>query len=296
MKNIFLAISLMFSSAILAQDYKAEFSRYFPKDTLKQREVLEAWEKAKPNDAELYTSYYNYYFFKSKEEIVSLTTEVPEGEALILTDSLGKTAGYMGSQLFYDENLLQKAMEKIDKGIELFPDRLDMRFGKIYGLQQAKKWQQFTDEIVKAIQYSKINKNQWTWTNNEKWEGTEVDFLASIQDYQYALYNTEDDALLPNMRTIAEEVLKVYPNSVENLSNIAITYLLTEEYDKAIDFLKKAEKINPKDCIVLNNIAESYKRKGDKENAIKYYEKVIKNGNEQDIEHAKYNIEELKEK
>jgi len=190
--------------------------------------------------------------------------------------------------------LLQQGFNKIDEGIALYPNRLDMRFGKIYALGQIEDWQKLTDEIVKAIQYSKINNNQWTWTNNQKRSDGKDFFLSSLQTYQLNLYNTEDDDLLPNMQTIALEILKIYPKHIESLSNLAITYLLTNQYDKGVEALLRAEKINPKDCIVLNNIAHGYKLQGNKKNAIKYYEKIIKYGDEEHVQYAKQQIEQLK--
>jgi len=88
-------------------------------------------------------------------------------------------------------------------------------------------------------------------------------FFLSIQSYQLRLYNTGNDDLLENMREIANEVLKHYPNHIPSLSNISISYLLTGKFDKAIETLLKAEKINPKDFIVLSNIAHGYNLKGD---------------------------------
>ena len=56
----------------------------------------------------------------------------------------------------------------------------------------------------------------------------------------------------------------------------------------------KAEKINPKDFIILNNIAHGYKLKGDLKKAIKYYEKTIEFGDEQAKKSAKQQIDMLK--
>jgi len=84
---------------------------------------------------------------------------------------------------------------------------------------------------MKTIDYSVINDNQWTWANNENQENGKDFFLSSLQDYQVQLYNTGNDDLLLNMREIANEVLKFYPNHIESLSNLSITYLLTGEYD-----------------------------------------------------------------
>jgi len=88
-------------------------------------------------------------------------------------------------------------------------------------------------------------------------------FFLSIQSYQLRLYNTGNDDLLENMREIANEVLKHYPNHIPSLSNISISYLVTGKFDKGIETLLKAEKINPKDFIVLSNIAHGYNLKGD---------------------------------
>lgn len=290
-----LLIFSLLSGVCPGQDFKAEFFKYFHEgDSSKQLETLKKWEKADPKNPELFTSYFNYYFSQSKQEFVSLTTSQPEGESLSLQDSTGKTAGFLGSQISYNEQTLKKAFDKIDEGIRIYPNRLDMRFGKIYVQGQLEDWEGFTNEIVKAIRYSSENNNQWSWTNNEKKTNGKDIFLSSLQDYQLSLYNTGDDNLLLNMRTIAEETLKYYPDHVESLSNLSITYLLTGEYDKGIEPLLKAEKIDPTDAIVLSNIAQGYKLKGDKETAIKYYKKTIKYADEETAAYARQQIEELK--
>ncbi|AOR29312.1 hypothetical protein FORMB_22940 [Formosa sp. Hel1_33_131] len=252
------------------------------------------WNSANPKDAELYTSYFNYHFMKSKQEVLAMSTNEPNGESLVLKDSLNQTAGFLGSKIHFDQKELEKGISKINEGIKLYPNRLDMRFGKIYVLGEVSDWKNFTSEIKKTIEYSTKIGNNWTWTNNEKYDGGEKEFLLDIQTYQLQLYNTENDNLLKNMREIANTVLKFYPNHIESLSNLSITYLLTGEYDKGIEPLLRAEKINPKDYIVLSNIAQGYKLKGDKKKAIEYYEKTVEFGDDRAKEYAKQQIIELK--
>jgi Tfp pilus assembly protein PilF len=98
------------------------------------------------------------------------------------------------------------------------------------------------------------------------------------------------------MKRIAEAVLKYYPEHIESLSNISIVFMLQKQYDKALDTLLKAEKLNPKDCIVLNNIAQTYKLKGDTINAIKYYKLTIQYGDDKAKNYANGQIEELLKK
>jgi tetratricopeptide (TPR) repeat protein len=286
--------AILFTQIVYSQDYKSEFQKYLQtNDTINQLKTLINWEKSNPKDAELFTSYFNYYFIKSKHEVLALSTDQPKGEGLILKDSLNKTAGYLGSQIYYDKAELKKGLEKIDEGIKLYPNRLDMRFGKIYTLGQVADWENFTLEIKKTIDYSVKNKNFWNWTNNEKFNGGKKEFLLAIQDYQLQLYNTGNDKLLKNMREIANEVLKYYPNHIESLSNISITYLVKGDFDKALNILLKAERINPKDYVILGNIAYGYRQKGNKEKAIEYYKKIIEFGDKQSKEFAKQQIIEL---
>lgn len=283
-------------NSVVAQDYQRDFQKYFQEnDTINQLKVLTEWEKSNPQDAELFTSYFNYFYNKSKDEILVVAAgEPPAGEKyLSLSDSSGNYAGFIGNQINYNKSFLKNGLDKITEGIGLYPNRLDMRFGKIYVLGQIKDWKSFTKEIVKTINYSAVNNNQWTWTNNEKQKNGKEFFLFSLQDYQVQLYNTGNDNLLLNMRNIANTILKYYPNHVESLSNLSITYLLTGEYDKGIEPLLKAEKINPQDYIVLSNIAQGYKLKGDKKKAIEYYEKTAKYGDEQAKTNARQQIEEL---
>ena len=296
-KTNLLLLILIIGTNVFSQNYFENFKKYQASgDTLKQKDLLEKWKQESPNDSELYTSLFNYYFQKSRNEVLLLASGTPPKgqEYLELKDSTNQIAGFISSKIDYEKSNLKLAFKSIDKGIKLYPNRLDMRFGKIYVLGQIKDWRNFTDEIVKTVNYSSKNNNDWTWTLNEKRKDGKDFFLGSLQDYQIQLYNTMDDDLLKNMREIAQAVLKYYPNHIESLSNMSITYLVEKKYDKALIMLKKAEEINPKDFIVLNNIAYCYKEMYNKDFAIEYYEKVIKYGDKQAIEQAKNEIEKLK--
>lgn len=277
------------------QGYKIQFDQFLQEgDTSGQINLLTKWESEDPFNPELFTSYFNYYFQQSRKELVTMMDEQPDGRSLEIQDSTGRVAGFLGSEVVYNSDILDKGFIKIDQGIDKYPNRLDMRFGKIYALGQLEDWDRFTNEIVKAIQYSKKNNNEWTWTYNERKENGQEFFLNSLQDYQLTLYETQNDGLLKYMKVIAEEILKIYPRHIESLSNISVVYLLTGEYDKSIEVLLRAEAINPQDVVVLGNIAHGYRLKGDTKNAIKYYEKVLTLEDQEAAEFARQQIEILK--
>ncbi len=282
------------------QTFKKQFYELISKkDTLAQQQLLEKWEKTNSNDPELYVAYFNYFAKKSKKEIVTLGQNPKGSDVLQIMDkdsSKKEPVAYMYSDTYYDQDILRKGFDYIDKGLEIYPNRLDMRFGKIYMLGQIEDYENFTKEITKTIDYSAINENKWTWADSKPLDNPKEFMLSSIQNYQLQLYNTENDDLLDNMKRIAETVLKYYPEHIESLSNLSIVYMLKNQYDKALESLLKAEKLNPKDYIVLSNIAHAYKLKSDNINAIKYYELTLKYGDEQTKKFAMGQIEELKKK
>jgi tetratricopeptide (TPR) repeat protein len=293
-KQIVLFLSIFLAGQSFAQDYKGQFSRLLKaKDTAAQRQLLQKWQQADPTNAELFVAWFNYYFHVSRQEFMRLSDAGNGNKSLELTDSTGADVGYLSEDFQYDSALLQKGFQYIDKGISTHTARLDMRFGKIYVLGQIENYESFTNEIIDAIGMNNQLKSQWVWADNKKVENPEKFFLGTIQEYVVQLYNAGDDQL-GRMRRIAQTVLKYYPKHVESLSNLAITYGLQGDYDKALESLLQAEKIMPSDVVVLNNIATMYERKGDKLNAIKYFELTARHGDKEAKDAAVKKLKELK--
>jgi tetratricopeptide (TPR) repeat protein len=293
-RQILAFVLLLISSQNFAQGYKAEFDKVFKEnDTAGQRKLLHNWQKANPRDAELFIACFNYYFFSSRKEVIALTDSTNEPASLAITDSSGLQVGFLTEDFEYDSTALDKAFRCIDTGINTWPARLDLRLGKIYALGQIQRYEAYTNEIVNTIEAASQLKNKWVWTNNQPLEDPERFLLGTIQNYVVQLYNAGDDQL-NRMRRIAQAILKYYPKHVESLSNLAITYGVQGDYEKALDALLQAEKIMPRDVIVLNNIATMYERKGDKLNAIRYFELTAKHGDEETKNAAVKKLKELK--
>ena len=295
--TIFFGLVMIFNP-VIGQRLKQQFyDLVSTNDTLGQQQLLEKWEKADSNDPELFVAYFNHFVIRSKKEIIALGQNPKGTDVLEITnqDSTDKEpGGYIYGETQYNPTLLNKGFVWIDKGIDKNPDRLDMRFGKIYIYGQVEDYENYTKEIIRTIDYSALNKNQWTWTDSEPLEDALEFMLGSIQDYQVQLYNTENDSLLDHMKKIAGSVLQYYPDHIPSLSNLSIVYMIQKEYGKALEPLLKAEKINPRDFVVLSNIAQAYKLQGDKKNAMKYYALTIKYGDEQSREFARGQMEDLK--
>lgn len=299
-KQITIILFVLLCNKVVGQSFKQQFNDLVTKqDTIGQLKILQEWEVKEPNNPELFIAYFNFYVRKSKMEVLSLDKE-PKGTDFLEIKDLDSTKedpiAYISGDTYYKPYLLNKGLTYIDSGIKKNPSRLDMRFGKIYMLGKVKDYKNFTKEILKVIDHASLINNKWLWTDNEPLQDPKEFMLGSIQEYVYQIYDTGDDKLLDNMKDISERVLSYYPNHVESLSNISVVYLLRKDYTKALEALLKAEKLAPKDYIVLGNIAQAYKLQGDKKNAIKYYELVIKYCEDDSKDYAKEQIRELKKK
>jgi len=277
-----LPFAVLLTAQSFAQNYPREFAKLLTqKDTTAQWQLLQNWEKACPNDAELFIAYFNYYFSKSRIPALHIS-EAPDADTTLqIKDSTSdETLAYITNDIVFNNELLQKSFDCIDTGINKYPARLDMRLGKIFVLGQLEHYDAFTNEIIKTIDWDNRFDHQWTWTDNARVTNPKQFFLHAIQDYVVQLYNAGDEQL-SRMQQVAQAVLKYYPAHVESLSNLAISFGLQGNYDGALEALFKAVKIAPRDAVVLNNIAYMYEQKGDKPNAIKYYELTAKHGDKE---------------
>lgn len=127
------------------QNYLEKFKKFSAeKDTIQQLKILKEWESKNANDPELYTSYFNYYFSKSKTEVISINKNSNGKEGYQLKDSIGNVAGYIQPNNSYSNKYAKQGLEYIEKGILKFPKRLDMRFGKTYVLGEHENFAEFT--------------------------------------------------------------------------------------------------------------------------------------------------------
>ncbi|MCQ6960916.1 tetratricopeptide repeat protein [Mucilaginibacter aquariorum] len=281
-------------NATSAQDFKNRFKETFPKGNSDSTlSLLNQWRKAAPNDPEFYVYAYNFYAQEGLKPVLSLTTDKRSADGFEIKDKDNKTAAYLGTTNRYNETLINKGFNYIDTGISKYPDRLDMRFGKVYILGRIKNYKLFTQEIINAVNYGETINLKWAWTDGKPLDDSKKFMLATIQEYVVQMFN-EGDQYMNNIKSIAQTILKYHPDHIESLSNLAISYIVNNDYKNALPPLLKAEKLNPQDYIVLNNIAYSYSLLNDKPNAIKYYELVIKYGDEENKKVATEKINQLK--
>lgn len=279
------------------QEFEQEFNKLIKekdRDKLKINLLLDEWQKKSPNDIEYYIAAFNFYYIESKQEILSLTSVKPNNdeEAFVLNDSLNNEVGYLYGRESKNDSLFHLSQKTIDKGIALFPNRLDLRFGKTHTLGDYEDYDAFTESILNTIDYGKKINHEWLWSKNKKMEEPINFFIDAIQRYQNTLYQAASDT---NFKKVAKKMYDTFPEDIYTISSYGITFLIDNKNKEALELYLKAEKINPEDTIVLNNIGLIYERLQDKKKAIQYYSKMYDAGDEETKLMATEKINKLKE-
>ncbi|QEM12776.1 tetratricopeptide repeat protein [Mucilaginibacter rubeus] len=294
LKLTFLLMTVVcFARPVSAQNYMADFKALVAKDdTAAAFKLLQGWQKTGTNDPDFYIASANYYAKKGLTEVLSLQKDQPAGQSFVLKDSTGKVAGYLGGRPAYNSTYLNKAFDNLDAGITKFPNRLDIRFGKVYLLGKTEDYKAFAEEIIKAVNYGQTISFKWLWSEGKSIENPEDFMLSNIQTYIIQLYNAGDQNM-DYIRDVSLAILKYKPDNVVSLSDLSISYLTKKDYTNALEVLLKAEKLAPHDYIVLNNIAYCYELQGNKPNAVKYYQLVKQYGDEEAKVKADKKVAEL---
>lgn len=170
----------------------------------------------------------------------------------------------------YDTALVRRGIAYVDRGIEAYPSRLDMRFGKIYALGEIGDYGRYVD----AVAVSADNACRWLWSDDRPLEDGREFMLSAVQDYVNRLYELGTDEGLDGMDRIASTVLGIYPDHVESLDNAAIVRIVRGRYDEAKPLLMRAERLAPRDMTILANLAELHVRQGDRPAAATYYRRM----------------------
>ena len=274
-------------------------------DTVAMKEYMGQIRALNEQTAERYVAEYNYYYNKSKLFSGVFTSAEPpakdelvQGEVYPIIDTAGAFAGYMYFVERYDYPLVDSALDIISRGIALYPDRLDMRYGKIHFLQHLHRWDEFSNEIQATLNHSAEIHHQWIYPNSTS-TGEEM-ITEAVFDYEKELFNAaqndentdETSHKIELLRGIALQLYQQFPRYTENLNMIAITYQMTKEYPSALTWLLKAEKVSPKDGVILANLSYIYYFLEDEKNVRKYLKKVVKYGDEEQREWAKQTLGE----
>lgn len=257
-----LSLLMMLASAVSAQSNSDLFYDSFNNDDLAaQRAILKAWAlEVPPLDADFYIASYNYY-----------ANRAVKGDE-------------DGNVIDVNQQLADSALFAIEDGVGLYPNRLDIRFGKIFFLGQVGRWDEFVDEILRTLDHSEAIAHKWVFPNVDN--GLKELLQEGMTDYMSALSGQinwdakpivgADTVMVLRLRKVAKAVSRTFLRDLNALNTVSATYMVLGQYEKALTYLERAEKMAPTDDAVLRNLYEANKKLGRKKEASHYLDRLRK--------------------
>lgn len=296
--------ALLFISCSTKALYKDFYKSTDDKEAMAKS--LERIRHSGDQSADRYIAEYNYYVntalihsgLTTSKQYPSPNEKV-EGEIYTLTDSTGTVAGYMYVTQIWDTLKADSALAVIDQGIALYPDRLDMRYGKIHFCGELGRWQAFADAIHATLDHSVAIGKRWIFPDTD--DPVDTILIGGMLDYESRLFDATANARdsvtattnLALFKGVVEHMLQLYPDNLYNLNFMAVSHQLTGNHAEALTWLLKAEKADPGDGVVLSNIADTYHILGDTANERRYLQKMIEVGDAELQARARHYLDEL---
>ena len=219
--------------------------------------LLDRWAAAYPDDVQMLTGKFSYWFSKSQTlQLVPKDQQKFLGETptVVLKDSTGANVNYF-QETMYDDELFGEAQKALEKAIQLYPDRLDLRFLKVASLIGYEK--ESPDMALSSLKSLMI----YNATQHPKWEYPGVDnvdnefFSAALQEYCYLFFRYGTPATYEAFKELSEQMLTYEPKNVLFLDNIGSYWLVARKDNKtAMKYYSKVLKIKADDLTAIKNI------------------------------------------
>lgn len=289
-------IFMLLSCAVFAQT-KAELYDRFSQavsehDTTTVVSLISDWARLYPGDAELFSLRANYYFMDAVSDVITLSDEKPaDGRGYyVMEDSLGNTQ-YMYSDVQTDSLKVGYTKAILADGIAKYPDRIDLRLGKVTVHLKVGENASAVKEACSMVEHSVVNDNKWLGTLDKPVETDGVSYMRDcIQDYLSQFVDAED---LASAEDMVDVCVRFYPKDPVFLSDKGVMRFYAGDLKSALDWYLSAYSVSPGDMLIVNNIAYTYEKLGDKQNALKYYRILADSNDAEFSENAKAAVQEL---
>ncbi len=290
---------ILFSATVRAEDESASWKDKFSKleNEGKQDEAyacLLEWQKENPDDPDLFLSLFSYYVNRNSREFVLMARESAADSSLILTNQGDKSnGGNPTGKKIYQTGDVRTGLLHLDKGLKKYPDRLDMHMEKIRILGDIRDLGRQRQAILLVLALSKKNKNNWQWKDGTVPDNGREFMLENIQGHVANLIRL---MRYDHARKISEEMMRLYPDVTYSYNNLGVIAYREGRDTRALELFHRAERINPQDELVLNNIARIFDHEGNIKQALLYYRKLADRTKDDKLrETAKQRIDELKQ-
>lgn len=234
---------------------------------------LKEWSEKEPQNPDPYVLAANAYLKISSQVNISRDTTKP---GFPVVDP--KTNQAVGT-ISEDQNIahIKKAGTILAAATAKFPHRLDIYVGRM----SIAEWAEDTPALLAAgldmIKAAQAYPGKMKWIDDAPLpEPLPEKIVHELQGRIKDLFAKEVDEADAAAYKLATEALRVAPDNMRLLNDAAIYHCYKKEWQKAREFLVRAEKADPKDLFVKLNLAKTDQGLGRPEAARRKWEEVIK--------------------
>lgn len=216
--------------------------------------VVAQWEKAQPQDPDLYVAKFNLIL--GEAEVVGLSAKPAQAREFSISDpKTGKEVGSLGAG-GYNPIKVQQAIEVLRKGQALAPDRLDIRYGMAKAAEYLNDPQQQYQVLREALAWRQSAAGKpWRWRDGGALPAPEAEFVTgTLEEYMVPYWQSGTPEGYQRGLALAELLLKYYPQSPLGYFNKGNYYAFTKNDAEAYKWFAQADKLNPNDPQNINNL------------------------------------------
>lgn len=241
----------------------------------KLRKFLDEGAATHADNPDYYAAAANYEC-KAASALLISTKPAAKGD-LVLTDK--KTGKPVGSISLGGENspeIPPKAVKILEEGIKRFPWRADIALGLANLQFKSDNPKACTATLLGLLATAQKDHSALRWMGDAPLPAPAQKFIPnSVYDYCAKLYKLDTPDTDACCRQLCGELVRDYPGNPKPLNLLAALASSDHKPEESLQWLQKAHAADPKDALVLMNLAETSRKLGKTNEAVAAWKEVV---------------------
>ena len=264
-------------SATYWEEYQARLKQDGPGPKLQK--FLDDGAAAHADDPDYCAAAANYQCRAASELFIS-TKPAAKGDLVLSDQKTGKPVGSiaLGSIALGRENtqVPPKALKILEEGTRRFPRRADIALGLASLQFKSGSHAACTATLLRLLATAQKDPASLRWMGDAPLPSSPQKFIPeSVYDYCAKLYelNTRDGDTC--CRQLCDQLIRNDPGNPKPLNLLAALADNDHKPEEALQWLQKAHAADPKDALVLMNLADTSRKLGQTDEALDAWKQVV---------------------
>ncbi len=245
MKKLLAFVFLTVTLALAADNYQISFNACLSDGKLQAADsILDEWSRATPADPELFPARFNLLLNRATSDAT-------------MRDSL-----------------VDCAFAEIDRGIAVYPDRIDFRLCKAEAASVEGRWSAVIEAVDGILDYDVENGGHWLGMGNTLLTNVDTILADAVFERLGDIYSSDSRTVVNSALSTADKAAKRFGNDVRILNMAGNLNFGVANNDAALRYFEEAALIAPDDAIPLTNIGYIKYQQGDSVKALEIFRKI----------------------